>query len=318
MRDRIHRLEILPKSPIVGNGNPCAIAQSMKREVRSVASMKSGRAFPEKSERVPKPIAPNPWRRGRRRSGVHSNGATHGLQSPAPVSSAAREPTDGGGAVGSNGANSGNGANGGIGATGRNGASNGNGANSGYDSNRGNGTNGAKPATPRVLAPGCTVGTGGNGRMGTLGSDGRGHVLGLFADRASAELACRALADRGYREDAMKLLISDETCARHFSDRAAPSGAADSAPRHAVFSHRPKPCPAKLDVAICTDPGRSANGTLAQALAGSGLSDQRVAEYEAALRNGAVLLSVTTRTPDDARLIEIEWRGSYRAEKVQS
>jgi hypothetical protein len=157
---------------------------------------------------------------------------------------------------------------------------------------------------------------------------GRGHVIGLFADRASAELACRALAERGYRDDAIRLVISDETCARQFSDFRTAAPAGEAAVRRdpdvqggvggAGFSHRPKPCPAKLDVAVCTTPGESGNATLADALADSGLQSQQVAEYERALKGGAVLLSVVTRSPADARLIEIEWRRSYRAEKVHS
>ena len=167
---------------------PCGIAQSWRDICRSLICMKNRRAMPKRAERVPKPIAPNPWRRGRRRSGVHAgNGA------PPAAAAPVTEPRN----------------------------------------------------TPAAL---------GSARQ----------VVGLFADRASAERACRALADRGYREDAIRLLISDD------------------------------------------------------ALAGSGISHERVAEYETALRNGAVLLSVITRSPEDARLLEIEWRKSYRAEKVQS
>ena len=197
-------------------------------------------------------------------------------------------------------------------------------ANGGYRTNEAaSGTNeavSAPPTSSSVRAP---------------GGHPLGQVIGLFADRSSAEAACRALARRGYREDAIRLMISDETCAQQFSDfvssraegsdpgRGGPaySGAVLSARATAGFSHRPHPCPATLDVAVCADPespGMPASGSLAQALAGSGVSDDRVDEYEAALRVGAVLLLVMTRSPDDARLIEIEWRRSYRAEKVQS
>ena len=160
-----------------------------------------------RADRVPKPIAPNPWRRGRRRTGVHN-------------------------------------------------------------------ANGAQPAVAIAIAePGPAPAPG-----------SPGQVIGLFADRASAELARRALADRGYREDAIRLLISD--------------------------------------VAVGSDPssfdGKHANGTLADALADSGVSNERVAEYVDAIRNGAVLLRVITRSSDDARLIGIEWSRSYRAEKVHS
>lgn len=176
--------------------------------------MKRGRGKPARTERMPKPIAPNPWRRGRRRTGgpnAQGNGATQAEHSQ--PTSALRQPTS---------------------ALRR--------------SNAGDGT--AEVATDRP------------------------QVIGLFADRASAELACRGLAQRGYREDTI--------------------------------------------VAIYSTPSQDVKATLSEILSGSGLPYSRVAEYETALRSGAVLLSVLTRSQEDARLIEIEWRQSYCAEKVRS
>ena len=250
------------------------------------ARMKNRRPGPKRSERIPKSIAPNPWRRGRRRSGVHGDSAGNDVAVTARVDSRTAAGPNGG------------------------------------QGDHGNNDGGAPPVTSAVRLP-----------------DARplGQVIGLFADRASAELACRSLAERGYREDAIKLLISDQTCAHQFSDFV--TGRVDTSTltrreghgyggdvlasrQRAAFSHRPRPCPAMVDVAVCSDPespeGVHASGSLEQALAGSGVAHDRVSEYESALRDGAVLLLVMTRSPDDARLIEIEWRRSYRAEKVHS
>ena len=254
------------------------------------ARMKSRRTGPKRSERIPKSIAPNPWRRGRRRSGVHGDAAGNDGAVNAGVDSRA-------------GAGSHGGPNGGQG-------------------DRGNDGGSAPPVTSAVRLPGARP---------------LGQVIGLFADRASAELACRSLAERGYREDAIKLLISDQTCAHQFPDfvtgrvdtptlkrREGNGYAGDvlASRQRSAFSHRPRPCPAMVDVAVCSDPespvGVHASGSLEQALAGSGVAHDRVSEYASALRDGAVLLLVMTRSPDDARLIEIEWRRSYRAEKVHS
>ena len=217
---------------------------------------------------MPKPIAPNPWRRGRRRTGGHSaqgDGAPQSGHSPS-MSTTASTPA---------------------------------------------------PAPRSSAASGAAA--------STDAPKGRPQVIGLFANRASAELACRALAERGYREDAIKLMISEETCARYFSDygdrvHSLAGGAIDREQRPVVaFSHRPRQCPATLDVAIyTTTPNQDATATLAEILSGSGLPYSRIAEYETALHGGAVLLSVHPRSHDDARLIEIEWRRSYRAEKVHS
>lgn len=269
--------------------------------------MKRRRAVPERADRIPKPIAPNPWRRGRRRSGVHLTGAAQ-----------------------SNGTQAGSAQNGGAQARGA--QDNGSAQSSGESKQNIRGdAHGGLGDSQRAVAESRRDGT------------STGHVTGLFSDRASAERACHSLAERGYRQDAIKLLISDQTCSRQFRDftfdrdalrpidpepyRNAPHDAAsdpirDSHRKGAVASHRPRTCPAMLAVAVCADPdfpaGRLTEGSLADALAGAGLSNERMAEYEAALRAGAVLLRVIARSLNDARLIEIEWRRSYRAEKVHS
>ena len=223
---------------------------------------------------MPKPIAPNPWRRGRRRTGgqgAPENGATQ-------LDRSQTTPTL-------------------------------------HRAHGGNGASGIATGPAHEEAP-----TTASAEL----PKSRRQVIGLFADRASAELACRALAERGYREDAIKLMISEETSTRHFADygdraMSLSNSAIDRVPRPvAVFSHRPKQCPATLNVAIYTTPSQDATATLAEILSGSGLPYSRIAEYETALRSGAILLSVITRSPDDARLIEIEWRRSYRAEKIFS
>ena len=237
--------------------------------------MKSRREKPVKAERMSKPIAPNPWRRGRRRTGgqgAHAHGATEIVHSSSPTT------------------------------FGR--------------------PNGDDNATGVAISLTETNGATDRSAEAPIVKD-RAQVIGLFSDRGSAERACRALAERGYREDAIKLMISEETCTRHFadySDRALPlSGSIDLTPQTAAtFSHRPRQCPATLDVAIYTTATHDATATLAELLSGSGVPYSRVAEYEMALRNGAVLLSVLPRSHDDARLIDIEWRRSYRAEKVHS
>ena len=194
--------------------------------------MKNGRTSPDRADRTPKLIAPNPWRRGRRRSGVHLNGGT---------SAAAID---------------------------------------------------AAQACPEVA----------------------GQVTGLFADRASAELACRALGERGYREDAIKLLMSDLTRTRQFSDF--------ESSRHSAAPHqRAYTCPATVSVAVCVDATCAAlthRPQLADVLASSGIPRERIAEYEAALETGAILMHVVTRSADDAQMIESEWRSSNRAQQVHS
>ena len=227
---------------------------------------------------MPKPIAPNPWRRGRRRTGgpgAQGNGVTQSGHSPATLTSP-----------------------------------------------RASGGDGVADATGRLQSGDTTTGSGELANAGEV-AKGRPQVIGLFADRASAELACRALAGRGYREDAIKLMISEETSNRHFADyndraMALAGAAIDCSPPGAVaaFSHRPRQCPATLNVAIYATPTEDATAMLTELLNGSGVPFPRIAEYETALRSGGILLSVITRSHDDARLIEIEWRRSYRAEKI--
>jgi hypothetical protein len=223
---------------------------------------------------MPKPIAPNPWRRGRRRtggSGTPGNGAIQAEHSQRTL--APRCSSDGGDAG-------------------------------------------------DLEAPSRPDQASGIGDAALARS--QPHVIGLFIDRASAELACRALAARGYHEDAVKLMISEETCMRHFSEYSTHAmshggGTVDRTPRPATtVSHYPRPCLATVNVAVYTTPTLDATTALAEILSSSGLPYSRITEFEMALRSGAVLLSVLTRSHDDARIIDSEWRHCYRAEKVHS
>jgi acetylornithine deacetylase/succinyl-diaminopimelate desuccinylase-like protein len=72
---------------------------------------------------------------------------------------------------------------------------NGNGTGNGNGNGTGNGNGGAAGVSAPTGMASTSAAPAPNGSTAT-----RQHVIGLFADRASAELACRALADRGYRE----------------------------------------------------------------------------------------------------------------------
>src|SRR5947209_4500292 len=50
-------------------------------------------------------------------------------------------------------------------------------------------------------------------------SEGRSRmVTGMFRDRDSAERAYRSVTDRGYNQDDVNLMMSDDTRKKHFSD----------------------------------------------------------------------------------------------------
>jgi hypothetical protein len=56
-------------------------------------------------------------------------------------------------------------------------------------------------------------------------------------------------------------------------------------------------------------------GGIIGALVGWGIPEERVKHYEAAIKEGGIVMGVTPRTDEDAEFIEREWKNT-RAEHV--
>lgn len=158
-------------------------------------------------------------------------------------------------------------------------------------------------------------------------------VTGLFKDRDSAERAYRSVTDRGYTQDEVNLMMSDDTRKRHFSSdtetelgnkalegtgAGAAIGGTVGAILAAVAAAGTLAIPglniiaAGPIVAALTGMGAGAlTGGLIGALVGWGIPEERAKAYEAGIKEGGIVMGVNPRTDEDAEYLEQEWRNNH-------
>lgn len=158
-------------------------------------------------------------------------------------------------------------------------------------------------------------------------------VTGLFRDRDSAEDAYQSVADLGYDKNDVNLVMSDVTRASHFAKNSgettelgtrAAEGAgiggaiggtlgAIAAAVAAVGTSLALPglglvIAGPLAAAVAGAGAGGVTGGLVGALIGWGIPEERIKHYEAALKEGGILMGVKARTDEDARRFEQEWK----------
>jgi hypothetical protein len=173
----------------------------------------------------------------------------------------------------------------------------------------------------------------------TATSAGRSRtVTGLFRDRESAERAYGSLTDRGYGQDDVNLLMSDETRNKHFVDgretelgnkalEGAGTGAAIGgtvgatlAAIAAIGTSVALPglgliVAGPIAAALAGAGAGGATGGIIGALVGSGIPEERVKDYEEGIKNGGIVMGVNARSDEDADYFENDWR-TNRGEHV--
>ncbi len=164
-------------------------------------------------------------------------------------------------------------------------------------------------------------------------------VTGLFRDRESAERAYGSLTERGYGQDDVNLVMSDETRRKHFSvdDRetelgnkalegagtgAAVGGAvgATLAAIAAIGTTLALPglgllVAGPIAAGLAGAGAGGATGGLIGGLIGAGIPEERVKEYEEGIKNGGIMMGVTPRNAEDAAYFEDDWK-NYRGEQI--
>ena len=164
-------------------------------------------------------------------------------------------------------------------------------------------------------------------------------VTGLFRDRESAERAYNSVTTRGYSNDDVNLLMSDDTRKKHFTEdgretelgnKALEGGATGAAIGGTVGATLAAIAAIGTTLAL---PGLGllvagpiaaglagagaggATGGLIGALIGAGIPEERVKHYEKGLQEGGIVMGVTPRTDEDAEYFESEWK-NHRGEEV--
>lgn len=168
-----------------------------------------------------------------------------------------------------------------------------------------------------------------------------GILTGMFNDRESSEGAYRSLRERGYTEDEINVMMSDETRNKWYanddtSDTEMASKAAEGAgiggvaggtlgalvggiaalgtnlvlPGLGLIVWGP------IAAAIAGAGAGGAVGTLAGALIGWGIPEDRAKEYEEGIKRGGAVIGVKPRSNDDADYFENDWRTNYRGQSI--
>lgn len=163
-------------------------------------------------------------------------------------------------------------------------------------------------------------------------------VTGLFRDRESAERAYGSLSSRGYGQDDVNLLMSDETRKKHFVDQretelgnkaleGAGTGAAIGgtvgatlAAIAAIGTSVALPglgliVAGPLAAALAGAGAGGATGGIIGALVGAGIPEERVKDYEQGIKEGGIVMGVNARSDEDAEYFENDWK-SNRGEHV--
>jgi hypothetical protein len=168
----------------------------------------------------------------------------------------------------------------------------------------------------------------------------RGMVTGLFRDRESAERAYNSISSRGYTNDDVNLLMSDEARKRYFSDTdATNTGLGDKAWEGAgigsaiggtvgaalaaiaaigtslVLPGLGLVVAGPLAAAFAGAGAGGLTGGIVGALVGTGIPEDRAKAYEEGIKNGGIVMGVNPRSDEDAEYFENEFR-AHRGENV--
>lgn len=161
----------------------------------------------------------------------------------------------------------------------------------------------------------------------------------MFKDRESTEGAYNSLRSRGYSDDEINVIMSDETRDKHYSDGdtalegnkalegtgvgsaiggtlgaiiggIAAIGTSLVVPGLGLIVAGP------IAAALAGAGAGGLTGGLVGALVGWGIPEDRAAQYESGIKEGGTVLGVTPRSDEDADYFENEWKSNYRGEHV--
>ncbi len=164
-------------------------------------------------------------------------------------------------------------------------------------------------------------------------------LTGMFRDKDSTEGAYRSLRDRGYSDDEINVMMSNETRDKHFSAgdtelegnkalEGTGAGAAIGGTLGAIIGGIAAIGTnvllpglglvvwGPIAAALAGAGAGGLTGGLVGALIGWGIPEDRAKEYETGIREGGTVLGVSPRSDEDATYFENEWKTNYRGENI--
>ena len=159
-------------------------------------------------------------------------------------------------------------------------------------------------------------------------------LTGMFRDRESAERAYGSLSSRGYSQDDVNVIMSDDTRKKHFENsdedtelgnkalEGAGTGSAIGGTAGAIIGAL-----AAIGTAVAIPglglviagpiaaglAGAGAGGLtggIVGALIGSGIPEDRAKQYESGINEGGIVMGVKPRNVEDAEYFETEWKNN--------
>lgn len=159
-------------------------------------------------------------------------------------------------------------------------------------------------------------------------------LTGMFNDRESAESAYNSLHARGYSEDEINLMMSDETRDKHFKNsdhdtdlgnkamEGAGTGSAIGGTAGAIIGAIAAIGTAvaipglglviagPLAAALAGAGAGGLTGGIVGALIGSGIPEDRAKDYESGIKKGGIVMGVKPRNQEDADYLANEWKNN--------
>jgi hypothetical protein len=179
-----------------------------------------------------------------------------------------------------------------------------------------------------------TQGTGTERESGILG--------GLFTDRESSEGAYKSLRDRGYTDDEINVIMSDETRNKYYGENATDTdselgtkaaegmgygsaiggtlgaliGGIAALGTNLVLPGIGLVVWGPIAAALAGGGVGATVGGWTGALIGAGIPEDRAKEYEEGIKSGGTFLGVTPKSDEDADYFENEWKTNYRGQSI--
>jgi hypothetical protein len=165
------------------------------------------------------------------------------------------------------------------------------------------------------------------------------YLTGLFRDRDTTEGAYKTLRDRGYADNEINVLMSDETRNKYYVDGSSTelgTKAAEGAGTGGVIGGTLGAIlggvaaigtnvllpglglvvAGPLVAALVGAGAGGFTGGLVGALIGWGIPEARANVYEKGIREGGTVLAVNPRNDEDAEYFTNEWRDKHRGEEI--
>ena len=167
----------------------------------------------------------------------------------------------------------------------------------------------------------------------------RGMMTGLFRDRDSADNAYRSLRERGYTDDEINVMMTDETRDKYYKDgdtvitdnkalEGLGTGSAIGGTLGAIIGGIAAIGTnvllpglglvvwGPIAAALAGAGAGGLTGGLVGALIGWGIPEEHAKAYEEGIKSGGTVLGVRPRSDDDASYFENEWKTNYRGESI--